>query len=215
MKKCIALLFLLVLLAGCAAGGRRVVRGEGPRVPFTLAVADFTGLSVSGGFDLTFRQGPFSVELEIQENLYELMEATVVNGVLELGFSRTISTTASNTPRLTIYAPDLQELRVSGAVSGNMQLAVDALYINIAGAANLTLGGSATQLEIHSAGAANVNAFNLRTVDAVISVAGAGSVDVYASGTLDVSIAGVGHVRYDGDAVLTRSVAGLGSIRQR
>jgi len=220
MKKCIFALLLLsaalLVLGGCIRGDRALVRGEGPRVAHTLDVAGFTGLSIAGAHDLTFRQAPhFSVVLEIQANLFEFLEAEVVNGVLEIDYSRSFTTGRNHTPRLTIYAPDLNFLSVAGAVDADMELNVDTLIISLAGAANLNMVGSAQLLTFSVAGAANVNAFDMHAVDATVSVAGTGLVEVYASNTLDISIAGVGRVRYDGDATVTRSTAGLGSIRRR
>jgi len=154
--------------------------------------------------------------LEIQANLFEFLEAEVVNGVLEIDYSRSFTTTGRDTtPRLTIYAPDLNILHVAGAVNADMELDVDTLTISLAGAANLNMAGTVGSLDISVAGAANVSAFDLHAVDATVSVAGTGLVEVYASNTLDISIAGVGRVRYDGDATVTRSTAGLGSIRRR
>ncbi|MCL2364747.1 MAG: DUF2807 domain-containing protein [Defluviitaleaceae bacterium] len=221
MKKffCTAILLLVatLFLSGCIRDSRRIIRGEGPLMAFTLDFTDFNGLNLSGAHDLTFRQADaFSVVLEIQENLYEILDARVRNGVLEIDYTRSFTTSGRNTtPRLTIYAPTLNSLHVSGAVNADIILDTDSLTVNISGAANLSLEGTANVLNLSVAGAANVDAFEMRAVDATVSVAGTGQVDVYASNTLDISIAGVGRVRYDGDATVTRSTAGLGSIRRR
>jgi len=173
----------------------------------------FTGLNISGGYDLAFRQSPdFSITLEIQSNLFNHIETSVRGGVFYLSATRSFTTTSGNTPRLVVYAPDLNSLHFAGAIDADIYLHVDRLDVSVAGAADVTLAGSAETLNIETAGASDVNAFELIAANATISVAGAGDAEIYATDTLDISIAGVGNVRYGGDAVVTRSVAGLGSV---
>jgi hypothetical protein len=221
MKRNLLLTLLLttaaaILLTGCMVGGRTLIRGEGPRMTYTLDVTGFTGLRIEGAHDLTFRQSDnFSVVVEMQENIYELLEAEVKGGVLDISYTRSFTTAWGQTPKLTIYAPALDMLYVAGAVNADMELDADSLNIHISGAASVTMRGTAQTLDISAAGAANVNAFDMKAVTVTVNVAGTGSIDVYASGTLYVSVAGVGRVRYDGDAVLTRNVAGVGTVTRR
>jgi hypothetical protein len=182
----------------------------------TLDAADFSGLKISGAYNIVFRQSPdYSVTLEIQGNLFRYVEASVSQGVFTLDSSRNFNTTSGNTPRLVISAPDLNSLVITGAASANITLDTNALGIDIAGAASLTLTGTVNTLTVNASGAANVNAFEMKATHASVVVAGAGNIDVYASETLDVRITGAGRVRYDGDAELNRYVTGLGVITRR
>jgi len=208
----------ILLLSGCIriGGGVGGVQGTGAMVPHEISAEGFTGLSISGGFDLTFTQAPyFSVTMNIQENLINYLETPVRGDVLHLGFSRNISTTGGNTPRINIYAPYLDSLDVRGAVNANMVLYVERLDIEVAGAANLNLSGSAETLNISAEGAANIDAFDMTARDVTVSLEGAGNVDVHATDTLNASLTGVGRVRYDGDPAVTRSVTGLGTVSRR
>ncbi|MCL2499396.1 MAG: DUF2807 domain-containing protein [Defluviitaleaceae bacterium] len=215
------LLFILaasVLLTGCVSVGGNVktVRGTGSMVTHTIDAADFTAIEMDGAYNMTFRQSDvFSVTLEIQSNLYRHVEIGVERGVLTVGSDRNFSTTPANTPRLIIYAPDLNGLDVSGAVNANISLDTDRLNVGIAGAAKLTLEGSANRLNIAAAGATSVSAFDFTANAVTVNVAGAGNVDVYASETLDVTISGAGRVRYDGNPDLTRNVTGVGVVTRR
>jgi len=205
-----------VLLSGCMVGGRNVVRGEGPRVAHELNVTGFTSLAINGAHELIFRHGDYSAVLEIQANLFEFLNAEVVNGVLHIRYSRAFTTIGRDvTPRLIIYAPNLYWLDVLGAVTGRVYVDATAFDVSVSGAANLTLRGTAERLVITAAGAAKIDAFNLEAQHVTVSVAGAAYIDVYAVQTLDASVSGVGTVRYDGDATVTRRVSGIGSISRR
>jgi hypothetical protein len=188
------LLVLLVGLAGCFGFGGDSIRGRGAIVTREIEVADFTGINIVGAFEVVFRQGSdFSVTAEMHGNLFDNLTAFVTGDVLRIGFSRTNVVVGNNSPKLYITAPDLESFVVAGAVSANLTGSGDSLFIDIAGAAS-------------------INAFDFTAKDVVVNVSGAGSVEVYASDTLDVTIGGVGSVNYKGGAELTRSVAGLGSI---
>jgi len=208
----------LMVLSACTvnSGGVNSVRGTGDMVLYDITETGFTGLNISGGYELTFRQSPdFSVTLEIQSNLFNYIETSVRGGVFYLSSTRGFTTSSGNTPQLVVYTPDLDSLHFAGSVDADIYLHVNQLDVNLAGAGDVTLAGSAQTLNIETAGASDISAFDLIATNATISIAGAGNAEVYATDTLDVSIAGVGNVRYDGDAVVTRSVAGVGSVQRR
>ena len=208
----------LVMLSGCVinTGGGNPVRGRGSMESHTIYVTGFTGLDINGGYELTFRQSPnYSITMVIQGNLFEYVDATVSGGVLYLSNSRNIRTTGGNTPRLYIYAPELDSINIRGAVDGDIELNTSNLNIEVSGAATLNLSGSVDMLNISSAGAASVNAFGMTATDSTISMTGAGTIDVYATSTLDVRISGVGSVTYDGNPQVTRNVTGIGVVQSR
>jgi len=204
-----------ILFSGCVVDGN-VVRGQGDMESYDISVDNFTGLSISGNYELTIRQAPeFSVVLEIQENLFEFVEISERDGTLYVRSARSLRTTLGNTPRLSVYAPYLDNFNFMGALDADIDLHVENLDINVAGAGDLTLSGSAEVLNITSAGAANIEAFELTAANAVVVVAGAGNVDIYATDTLDVRIDGVGNVRYAGNPQLTQNIFGVGVVERR
>ncbi|MCL2621403.1 MAG: DUF2807 domain-containing protein [Defluviitaleaceae bacterium] len=223
MKKFLTSVFVLaaslLVFAGCDGNiGINTVRGTGSMNTHTIDASDFTGLNISGAYYVTFRQADdFSVTLEIQDNLMNYVETSVRGGVFHLGSTRNFNTARGNTPRLYVYAPTLDELRTSGAVSANVTVDLDGKHLEIhsSGAADITLVGSADSLDIRTSGASNVDAFEFIVLDATINVSGAGDVRVYASNTLDANISGAGTVRYDGNPSVSRSISGAGSIRSR
>jgi len=221
MKKFVLLtlasVLALAIFSSCTINsGLNSITGEGDMEMHTIDATDFTGINLGGAFDVVFRQAPeFSVELEIQSNLFAHVETEVRNNVLRIDSNRNFNTVRGNTPRLTITAPDLDSLNVRGAANADFILDADNLSIEVTGAANITLEGTANRLNITSSGAANIDAFDLIAQNANITLNGAGNIDVYAAETLDARLNGVGRIRYDGDATVNRTVAGLGRISRR
>jgi hypothetical protein len=226
-----ALMAALAVFAGCGTQG---VRGSGEMVNFSIDAANFIGIDIYGGFEVIFRRSPdFSVNLSIQENLFEHIEVDVRGGNLRVRTIENIRTDAGFTPRLYIDAPSIERavfagavnardwddirtesfsLNASGAVNVEFFIVAESINIDVAGAANLVLSGDAHSLELVVAGAANVEAFGLVLYEAVIDLAGAGSVDINASNYLDVNLSGVGTVNFMGNPRIARNVTGLGRI---
>ena len=209
----VVLVVAAVALTGCNMG---TTQGTGPMVTHEISADGFTGINITGAYNLTFTQASyFSVTLEIQENLIQHLDTNVRGGVLHVGFSRGISTTGGNTPRLYISAPYLDSLLVEGAASADMTLDVDTLDVEIEGAGNVTLTGTANTLNVVIEGAGNIRAFDMVARDVVINLEGAGNADVHATDTLNASISGVGRIRYDGSPTVTRNISGLGTVTGR
>ncbi|MCL2854839.1 MAG: DUF2807 domain-containing protein [Defluviitaleaceae bacterium] len=220
MKRILLTAFILtaalLVFAGCNINATNSIRGTGSMTTQNINATDFAGIDIGGSYVLNFRQADhFAVTLEIQENLFRYVDATVRNGVLRISSDRNFNTTSANRPRLYVYAPYLDNLRVSGAVDADMTLDVERLEIDIAGAANVNLTGSADRLNIISSGASDLNAFDFIARDVFVNISGAGNADVYATDALEARISGAGIIRYDGNPQVTRNVSGVGSVRSR
>ncbi|MCL2753079.1 MAG: DUF2807 domain-containing protein [Defluviitaleaceae bacterium] len=213
-----ATIVALFVFVGCNISSSGSVRGTGPMVLHPINASNFTGINISGGYDITWINSPnFNVTLEIQENLFGYVETSVSNGVFSLSSSRGFNTSGGNTPRLRIYAPFIDNIVLSGAadITGWDTLDQNSLSINISGAADIELEGRVENLHINVSGASNVSLFDLVATHAVIDVSGASDVDIHATETLNITLSGVGNVRYDGNPTITRNVSGLGVIRAR
>ena len=230
----------LLTLTGCFSvnfGGLANVQGTGEIVSQDIDVANFTGINVGSAFNIIYRQAETPhITVSMQENLLSYLRAETVNGILEVSFNRTVSTTAGNTPRLYVYGPYLSSVTLSGAasaqdwdtinadsfnlvasgaVSGSIDLNVEDFTLTGSGAVAISLSGNATTANLILSGACNINAADLQTIDAVVSLSGAGSADIAVSGTLDARVSGVGVITYIGNPQVTSSVTGVGSVRGR
>jgi hypothetical protein len=145
--------------------------------------------------------------------LYQYIETSVRNGVFNLSSSRSFQT-GGRSPRIHISAPNLNSMIFRGAVDANMYLHAENLTIDVEGAGNVKLSGSAETLTILNTGASNVEAFDFPAQNVTVNLNGAGAVDVHATNNLHVDIDGVGLVRYAGDPLVTRNISGLGFVQQ-
>ena len=229
----LVLVGVIILLSGCVGG----VRGTGSMVSRDFEVDDFNALNIGGSYQITWRQSDdMSVTVEMQENLFEFLQVTVRGDTLHIDSNRSFNTSSSNRPRVYIYAPYLEMVDFSGAVSAdnwdtiygesfvlsgsgaadvNLALEVETLDIDLSGAGDFTLSGRADIVDIDLSGAAEVSADELQTSETSISLSGAGNVDIAVDDQLSVDISGAGRVRYTGDPTIEQSISGAGRLEQR
>jgi len=227
--------FMILTACNSFGSNTEIIRGEGPMVARTFDVAEFDALDISGFCMLIFRQADeVSVELYMQENLFEHHEVVVRNGVLSFGaVSGTSIEYGSHTPRLYVFAPQLTSVDISGTVttedwdvidsqsfalniSGvatvDIELEVGSLGLDLSGVANLRLTGRAVTVNVDATGVGDVKAFGLMAQNAVINSSGVGNIDMAVTDTLDVRVSGIGSVRYMGDPIVTPNVSGMGTL---
>lgn len=233
---------LTLLLSGClvvsfeGGGSLRTVEGTGEKITREFDTWHFTGIDISGEYVVMYSQSQtVTVTIHMQENLFEYLNVGVENGVLRIHSDRPFSTGPRNTPRIYISAPVLEAVHlggvmtiedwdlittrqlgitISGSANGVIPMDVATVEVNTAGAAELTLTGTAPTANITVAGAGTIDALGLLTADAAVVITGAGRADVAVSDTLDVTITGAGTVRYVGNPQVNRSVMGLGSVQR-
>ena len=96
---------------------------------------------------------------------------------------------------LRIYSKELNEIDVSGACEGDLDI-------------------EAESLDIEVSGAGEINALDLQAQKVHVGITGAGEIEVSAEEALDVAITGAGEVRYAGDPVVNKKISGAGEITQ-
>ncbi|HBI56880.1 MAG TPA: hypothetical protein DDY38_08645, partial [Firmicutes bacterium] len=91
-------------------------------------------------------------------------------------------------------------LKINGAISGDLAFdQLDTLTVQINGASNIALTGDCEQCTVSINGASDIDAADFRTQDSAITINGAGSYTVNATGTLDAYVNGVGTITYIGE----------------
>jgi len=225
---------MFVVLDGI--GGNNV-HGTGDKVMRDFNVGSFTGLNISGGYVIVYRQSQeTSITVQMQENLFNYLNTTVEDGVLRIYSDRNFRTTSENTPRIYVYAPYLNHAVVSGsarfenwdtmrtnrllvsvggAVTGTLPMDVENVDINISGSGTFELTGTADTARIMLAGSGDIDASGLQTRTARAEIAGAGTIEIAVSDSLDAIISGTGNVWYIGSPQVNRTVAGIGRVQQR
>ena len=87
--------------------------------------------------------------------------------------------------------------------------------VHIAGSGNVQTAGRAAKLGVTIAGSGDLDADELETDNANVSIAGSGDARLTAHKDLSVSIVGSGDVTYRGNAQLRSRVTGSGSVTHR
>jgi len=237
------LAILLVLLSGCLMvsldnfPAANAVQGTGEVVYRRFSIPEFTGIDINGDYTVVYKHSDtHGVTVIMQENLFHYLNVGVQNGILNINSGRPFRTGRTYTPIVHIYAPYLNSIsfggsvtvenwdkistqtltiNAGGAINGSIHVNVDILDITVGGAADFVFTGTASSANINLAGSGEINAENLQTENAIVNVAGAGTVDIAVSKTLNVIIAGAGTVQYIGNPRVSQSIAGVGRVRQR
>ena len=236
IKFFLILILLVVGLTGCDGFiGRGTVRGSGNMIDGTFEHGDITRVELHGlGATLNISsENSAEMRYTVDDNLREYINITYNNGVLRISTrnNRSINSGrelvfnissdvlnyivvdgAVNLQGQGVFTSPLFLLEVNGAADVNLQLETEELFAIINGAASVILSGRTESLVIEAAGAVDVNARNLLSQYASVSVDGVGSIYVYAAVTLRARVAGVGSIIYWGDAVVDASADGLASI---
>jgi len=237
----LGLLFAVAFISGCvsvnfSSAGGGGVSGRGTPEIFTYKVGEITEVRVQIACNIEYYSAPSdTVTLEIQPNLHEYISVTEVGGVLTISSTSTISRSGNNVPVLTISTPSLKHLSLSGAgiftghdkitgdyfglnvygaASGTANLDVDALLVNISGAGDFRLSGSADRAQFVLAGAGNLDALFLETREASVSFSGAGTIKLHCSDSLSITASGVGTVEYRGSPNVDINRSGIVTVRK-
>lgn len=233
MRNLVILLLTSVLLSACGING---VEGNGNVKERIRNVESFQGLQVSGRFDVYLMQGPSSgLTVIADENLHELIESRVENGVLIIRSTRSIYN--AEELKLMISAAEFEELEFSGAVelrsketiSGkNLRLSVsgaaevemdldyERLSADLSGASEIILTGKVRKVRFDASGASELSLSNLEVEEMDLDCSGACEADVFVTKTLSVDASGAAEIEYRGNPVITKSdLSGAASINSK
>jgi hypothetical protein len=214
VKKCVLLVILIALVAGCR-GMHHGVAGSGNRHSEKRNVGACSSISTEGAFDIeVVCQKPQDVEIKGDDNVLPLITTEVSNNVLHIKSLRGYSVSEPIT--LKISVPDLIGIHSSGAgtieISG---LKNEKFDIDATGAPTIRASGETKTLKIDASGAGKVDTHRLRATDVEVDAKGVAGIEVYAREHLDVTVSGPSHVIYQGDAVVNKTVNGPGSVEKK
>lgn len=195
-------------------GNRNVVRKERP-------AGSFTSVKVSTGIDLYLTQGDkMSITVEADENLHEYIITEIRGDELYIRHEDNINVREAERERVYVTMKDIKSLYTSSAgdivgetpvktddlkldasSAGDIKLEVYAKNIRVDGSSSgdITLDGEADMIEADLSSAGDLNAYNLKTREADISVSSAGDADVYVTEKLTARASSAGDINYKGD----------------
>jgi hypothetical protein len=210
---------LIITLAACdmrhgsvSINDGATVKGNGVIKTEQRDVASFSHIHASGGFKIVWSKGKTALSVSGDENILPVIKTTVKDDRL------TIESTSNYSPKedivITLSSGNLQGIQLNGGMSFSAKgIKAEQLKIEANGASKLTLDGTADTLTAQLNGASELEANELKTHTATVTIAGAGHGYANASKNLTASVEGVGMLKYSGNpASVTKSVAGVGSI---
>lgn len=192
------------------------VHGSGNVATDKRALTDFSAVDVGGVFQVEITaQKDFAVEVEADDNLLPLIKTEVVDGVLKIETEQRIK--SSNPIRVRVYAPDIDNLEVSGAANVTVNdLKNSGLSVDSSGASKIKLAGLTDKLTVDVSGASKVNAESLTAENASIDASGASHVNVNVTGALRTDASGASKIVYSGTpASVEKKTSGASSVSQK
>lgn len=196
--------------AGCGSSDS-CVSGSGSTVSQTLDLSGLTGVDFQAAGDVFVTLGPTQqVMVRGQENIIDLLNTDVINGVWEIGFDECVRNVSGL--RIDITVPEFDSAELSGA--GIIVAETDANEFNtgLSGAGTVTVSGQSTRHNVSLSGSGTVESFDLVAADVDVLLSGEGTVNVTANEELSVDLSGAGAVFYEGDPVLDVRISGAGSV---
>lgn len=232
--KSILLCALFTLSLGCLSPKppESCVTGSGVIAMKTFEADEFDSINFTGSGTIYLTQDlASSIRIEAEENVLELLNARVEDGVLSLSSTRCFI----GTKPLNVYAAmnDVKQLSAGGSakIEGQNTIKADELAVIASGSGlvelSLNVGVLATSLSGSSASvlkgsarshdalvydSARLDAFNLSTDSTRLTVNGSGAASVDASDELVVSVSDSGIVYHLGDARVVQNVSGSGVV---
>jgi hypothetical protein len=211
MKLASLILFAALLIVGC---------GGGDRITQTREVGPFDRLDVSGSIDVEVVPGNGrEVRVYAGEKVIDRVRTESSEGVLHVDVHDrgiVIGPDPLGDVRVEISAPTLQGVSIDG--SGDVKLTdvdVQALELEVDGAADIDASGSVDRLTATIQGAGDANLAALATRTAVVVVEGAADADLNVSDSLDVTIEGAADVTYRGNPRITQDIQGAGDLQRK
>lgn len=231
-----AVVLLLALVLFIFPSCTKVV-GEGPLVTQTRNVGNFSGVSSEMSGKVNFSIAPdYKVEITAQQNILDVLNTNVVNGVLHIDFKDNVRVKRHEDLTINITAPYADYFRLSG--SGNMNVQgdiaannlkvelsgsggiamqdaaiTDKIEVDISGSGNISIAnGSAVNEDVEISGSGNVEMAGVNAQNGVTHTSGSGDVKMALSKNLDVHISGSGSVYYHGNPVISTHISGSGKV---
>jgi hypothetical protein len=226
------LLIIGLIIVSCNVIGEI---GSGNVIRQDRKVGSFTGIEVSGAFDVKLIQGTAnSVVVEADDNLLDLIKTEVRNNTLVIENKKPI--THSKSLKVFVTFTELKSVEMSGAVNiesqgkltlpelslegsgasnSNLDLDVQHLNLDYSGGSKLKLTGSAKDVGVDASGAVDILAFDLAAENYKLDISGAGKAEINVTKNLKVDISGAASVHYKGSPTnFYQDISGAGTVRK-
>jgi len=201
---------LVVILAGSSSAYANPVTTEA-RTP-----GMFHAVELKGALGVEIRvDNKTSVEVTGEPDVLKQVSTDVKAGALVIDVHGRLNT--HEQLKVVVTTPSLDAVSLSGAGTIRVQGIKTARFaLDVGGSGTLDLAGTAEDLTVDMGGAGNINAKDLATKTATVTLGGTGNATLTATDKLSAKLTGVGNVTvYGHPKSVSKSVTGVGSIRLR
>ncbi len=244
MKKTTILLSILLLSLNIIQsqwlGNPNKINGNGNIITKNRNISGYDQVKIKGGLDVSLVEG---IEGEIiingESNLIEYILTEVEGDILKIYVKKGFNLNPSRGAKLIITVPfrDLTQVTLSGSGdvfssdiikstsfktavsgSGSINLAIESIdtWAQISGSGDLILKGNTDNFNGSVSGSGDMEAFDLNSKNAKISIAGSGNAGLTVSSSLKSRISGSGNITYKGNPEINeKKISGSGTIRKK
>lgn len=215
----------------------QVVVPSGRIVTEEVDLRDFTGVDVSGPFEINLKRGDsYRVAISINDNLRDQLDVSKQGQTLRIGLKNAVVTSGAAL-QADVTMPALRSLRMSGATKGVIQgfKSSDDLNLELSGVSSLqgdveaarmqiecsrasraSLRGAAEDIEIEASGASRLDMRDFSVGTANVAMSGACGAELTVTGRLDADLSGASWLSYYGDPTLgSTKTSGSSGLRHQ
>ena len=232
MKYILLLCTAFVVLNSCD-----YTSGSGNIVTEKRAAVNFTGINVSGSFDVEVKLGSVEeVVVEADDNVIKFVETSVSGNTLKI---RTEGLHSLHNVHLKVYitVPELKSIKASASAevkvldvmkgdgglsfdvssSAGIEAEVDAPEVDAeaSSSGSIILGGKTKSYKVRVSSSADIKSFELLSESANASANSSGSVELHASISLDADASSSGSIEYRGGATVKKNISSSGSVEKK
>ncbi|MCC6817028.1 MAG: DUF2807 domain-containing protein [Saprospiraceae bacterium] len=211
------------------SGSKEIIKKED-------VLSSFSGIQVTGNFEIRVHKGEFKYIMEGNRNIIENLTLQIKNNTLYIepkSDSRGLHIRTSGTIKIDLYSNELNKIQSTG--NSNIEFAdsfetnnaeinavgnggihskwsSSSIKINLTGNGEIINHGKSENLELTLLGNGDINFTNSPSEQALVSLTGNGSINLTCNKSLDAKLLGNGNIQYKGQAQLTESKVGNGEI---
>lgn len=229
-------LALILVFFGLTSCHKRLfgIRGKGEIVSETRSISSFDRIELSTNVNVTYVQDSiYSIVVEGQENVLNVLKTTVSGSTLEVDFNRAVYKHKPVT--VTVHSPSIYGLMISGSgkISAPSLIKTTSLTLNISGSGAISISnlitesmdatisgsgdisvstGTASTENITISGSGSVFSVGLLAQKSTVTISGSGDVYVDVLSQLNAKIAGSGNISYKGQPAINTDISGSGDL---
>lgn len=235
MKKSIQLIVLSMLFITAIGNTQTRIKGNGKVITEKRSTAGYDEIVLAGSFDVILVSGTEgSITIEGEENILPHIKVEVVGNVLKIYNEKNVQIDIKKDLVLTVPFEQISSVSLSGSgdvtskntitastfkakLSGSGDLTLDVkssdFEVALSGSGDVVLKGHADNFVSKTSGSGDVDAANLISKKANVSISGSGDMKVNCTESLYARVSGSGDIEYKGDPqTKDTKVSGSGDI---